>query len=423
MGRAAHALFPGGVLVERGESGGDLVAKTSALIANPSIPAIFEATFNHEDVQVRVDVLERLGAESWGLREVKSSTSIKSDQHYPDLAIQKWVLEGRGLRIDSAELIHVNPAYVRGPSAINWESFFQRVELIDELSETIGLEIDTLRHLLTQRIAPLREPGSFCKKPHVCPFWESCTASKQVTWFVEQMSARAERKARMLDSIETGSPWFSEKLAAELAHCQPPVWALDFEAVVPAVPLFEGTRPYQALAFQWSLHRLSTDGEINHLEFLADGTGDPRPEVAASLLRILSNDDAPILVYSPYEKRCLKDLADLLPSLKADFDAIANRLVDMLPIVRGNFYHPDLRDSFSIKSVAPALAPQVSYDDLESISNGTAAMAAFEQIVQGLPTVEEERRLRADLLAYCERDTLALLEVYRALGRVSGFRW
>src|SRR6185312_464855 len=98
IGRMARRLFPGGVLVE--EKPGEheaAVARTAALMADRSVPAIFEAAFERSGVRIRVDVLERRAAGWWGLCEVKSSGEMK-DHHYDDVAIQLHVLRRAGVR-------------------------------------------------------------------------------------------------------------------------------------------------------------------------------------------------------------------------------------------------------------------------------------------------------------------------------------
>ena len=424
VGQAAHSLFPGGVLVAATfDNHAEAVQQTRVLMADDSVPAIFEAAFEHEGVRIRVDILERCRSgpvdTRWGLREVKASSRVKRAQHLPDLAIQKWVLEENGLEIESVELIHVNSDFVRDAKEIDWPSYFSRAELIEVLgaSEMSGVakQVASMRTTLTRSSPPEREPGAFCKKPHLCPFWASCTADRSASWFIRQTGVSAARKARMVEITESGSAWFSEDLSKALAAIAPPVWALDFETIGPAIPFFEGTKPFQALAFQWSLHRLAADGEVEHFEYLASGREDPRVGVAEKLVTVLSRDDAPILAYSGYEKGCLKDLAKRVPERSEELERISGRLVDLLPIVKAYVYHPDLLGSFSIKTVGPALASGVRYDDLSGVADGIAALGAFAAIVKGETRGEDEDRVRAELLEYCQRDTLALLEVYRAL--------
>ena len=427
VGRAAHALFAGGVLVDASSSDHETaVEQTRSLMADRSVPAIFEAAFEFKGVRIRVDILERRetgregrGGQRWAMREVKSSSRIKRAQHLPDLAVQKWVLDGNGIDVDSVELIHVNPGFVLGSEEIDWSAFFSRVELIEELNESemsvVSKQVESMHETLALSSPPEREPGTFCKRPHLCPYWATCTSEKSASWFVQQTGAKPARKARMVEVTESGRVWFSDALPAALAAAAVPVWALDFETIGPAIPFFEGTNPFQALAFQWSLHRLAADGDVEHFEFLASGREDPRSGVARALVERLSRDEAPILSYSHYEKGCLKNLAKHSPELSKELGAIAGRLVDLLPIVQAHVYHPDLLGSFSIKKVGPALAPHVRYDDLSGVADGMAALGAFATIVRGETTGGDEKRVRAELLRYCKRDTLALMEVYRAL--------
>jgi hypothetical protein len=128
IGDKAHLLFPGGVLVEEKPwQHAEAVLRTASLMANASVPAIFEAAFEHDGIRIHVDALERLGHGTWGLREVKSSGSIK-DHHADDLALQAFVLAGVGVAVASIELLHVNTDYVRDARGICWPAFFVRVD-------------------------------------------------------------------------------------------------------------------------------------------------------------------------------------------------------------------------------------------------------------------------------------------------------
>ena len=204
-------------------------------------------------------------------------------------------------------------------------------------------------------------------------------------------------------------------LAQALAGTGPPALYLDFEATSAARPRFPGIAPFQAIPYQWSLHAIDADGEQRHAEFLAREPGDPRPAFAESLLAALESDPAPVLVYSSYEETVLRELAGALPALGPRTDALIARLVDLLPVVRDHVYDPAFAGSFSIKSVAPALAPSFSYDGLEGVADGGQASVAIDKLLSGALDPRAEARLREDLLAYCERDTLALVELHRAL--------
>jgi hypothetical protein len=222
------------------------------------------------------------------------------------------------------------------------------------------------------------------------------------------------------DAIVTGKPYIAKNLGRLLQPFGPPACYLDFEAMMPPIPLYEGTRPYQTIPFQWSLHTIDGDGALNHDEFLADGVNDPRRQFAETLIDALASSDDPIIVYSAYEQTRLKELAVDFPDLSAALNAVIARLVDLLPIVRSAVYLTEFAFSNSIKSVAPALCPDFSYDDLDGVADGAAASAAFIQLASGALTVPKEiADQRAQLLAYCKHDTLAMVEAHKALMRLT----
>ena len=439
VGRRAHLLFPGGVLVE--ETGfATAAAQTRALLADPSVPAIFEGAFACEGVRIRVDVLERLAAGAWGLREVKSSSGVK-EVHLDDVAVQRHVLEGCGLEVRSVELVHVDAGYVRGEGGIDWPRLFARVELADLLAERRGevpARLRQMRAALELDEAPLVDPSPHCWTPYGCEFWRHCTREKPADWILHLPSLRPARlaalhaagveriteipaefpllavQARIRAVLRSGREEVSRDLAAALAGLEPPVSALDFETMSPAIPLYPGTRPYERIPFQWSLHRLEADGSLAHASFLADGRDDPRRPFAATLLAAL-HGSGPVLVYSGFEASVLGELARALPDLATALAAVRARLCDLHAVVRRHVYHPGFAYSFSLKAVAPALVPGFGYDDLEGIAAGGHAAVEFARIAAGLCDATEDARIRRALLAYCARDTLALVELHRAL--------
>jgi predicted RecB family nuclease len=200
----------------------------------------------------------------------------------------------------------------------------------------------------------------------------------------------------------------------------PPSLYLDFETYGPGLPPYPGTRPFQQLLFQWSLHAAAADDSLGHREFLATGRDDPRRAFAESLLEALADTDHPVFVYSRFESDRLVELARDLPDLADEIDAVRARLQDLYAIVRHHVYHPEFRGSFSLKRVAPVLAPCFGYDDLQDVADGGAAVGALERLISGALEPGEEARLRGALLAYCERDTLALVELHRALRTRAG---
>jgi hypothetical protein len=138
IGRKAHLLFPGGVSIdEEPWRHGHAVARTAALMSDGQVSAIFEAAFEFDRIRVRVDVLERLADETWGLREVKSSSGLK-DHYLDDMALQAFVLKGNGVAVSSIELLHVNTAYIRGPSDVCWPDYFARLDVSESVADRLS---------------------------------------------------------------------------------------------------------------------------------------------------------------------------------------------------------------------------------------------------------------------------------------------
>ncbi|MET4481604.1 DUF2779 domain-containing protein [Bradyrhizobium sp. F1.13.3] len=447
VGQKAHLLFPGGVrIAEEPWQHAEAVTRTAKLMNDAFVPAIFEAAFDYEDIRIRVDVLERLADGAWGLREVKSSSGLK-DHYLDDVAVQTYVLRGAGIAILSIELLHVNTDYVRGPGGMSWTEFFTRLDVGEAVAARevdMPARLPAMRDCLSRIDLPAAKPGSQCGSPYTCEFWDHCTADKPADWigyFPRLSETRAsELKARGIEAISdipsdfpltpkqdiirdataSGQPYVATELGRLLDAFGPPASYLDFEAMMPPIPLYEGTRPYQTIPFQWSLHTVDGDGVLNHTEFLADGANDPRRQFAETLIDALACSDDPIIVYSAYERTRLKELAADFPDLNTALNTAISRLADLLPIVRSAVYFPEFRFSNSIKSVAPALCPGFSYDDLDGVADGGAASAAFLLLASGRITDPGEvGQLRAALLAYCKRDTLAMVEVHQALARLA----
>ena len=449
IGRHARDLFPGGVLVdEEAWQHGQATARTRQLMADRNVGAIFEAAFVHAGVRVRVDALERLGPWTWGLREVKQGASVK-DVYLDDAAVQRFVVEGAGVRLRSVEIVHVNRDYVRGDDGIDWRHFFQRADVNAEtaaLLPDVPARVRAFRRVLAQAAAPDVEPSLHCFDPYGCEFWDHCTAAKPADWIVGGLPGlNGERLARLRDAgIEritdipddfrlgpaqariraawlAGGLYLEPGLTVALRRSGPPAHYLDFETAFPAIPLFAGMRPYQQVPFQWSLHRVDRAGRVLHREFLADCRTDPRPAFAQSLLAALRHRREPILVWSSFESGRLAELADALPEHAAEIARVRARLVDLHPIVRGHVGHPGFGGSFSLKQVVPVLAPEIAYDDLDGVSDGGEAATALVRLALGaVESAEEEAVLRRALLEYCRRDTLALVRLHRVLRGLDG---
>jgi hypothetical protein len=208
----------------------------------------------------------------------------------------------------------------------------------------------------------------------------------------------------------TGQPHIDlPALAAFLGRLEYPLQFLDFETLATAIPLFDGVRPYQQIPFQFSLHVVRSSGaEPEHLSFLADGRGDPRPEFMRQLKTVISSSGSIIVYNAPFEKGRLKECCEFLTEYKSWYAQIKRRFVDLLLPFRGfRYYHPAQLGSASMKSVLPALTGR-GYQALEIQDGGTASLE-FLRVHFGDVTHEERQRVRAELEAYCGLDTEGMI--------------
>jgi predicted RecB family nuclease len=445
VGEHAHELFPGGVLVEEGPRNfAEALVRTQTLLADPEIHTIFEPAFVFDDVWVRVDVLERVEGGGWALSEVKSSTRVKPENIH-DVAIQTYVLEGCGLDVVSANLIHVDTRYVRGFDGIDWSRFFCSTDVTDLVRAVLAeapARVAEMHAVLTRDNAPDRRPSPHCFAPFACEFWDRCTANKPPDWIWHLPRLRADRMAaledigieaigsipndfrlnraqrRVVEAYRRGGFVVQPALGEVLNQTAGPCAYMDFETFSPAIPQYVGTRPYQRIAAQWSLHIDGEDGALEHQEFLADLAFDPRRSFAETLLDAVGGN-GPIVVYSSFESSVLNDLAKQFPDLAAPLQAVRARLVDLLPVVRGHVDHPDFKGSNSIKDIAPVLAPDLRYEDLPDVAEGGEAAAALYRLAtMHLQAGETVESVREGLLRYCALDTLALAKVRGALAEL-----
>ncbi|HTK87918.1 MAG TPA: DUF2779 domain-containing protein [Nitrospiraceae bacterium] len=440
IGELARQRLSGGVLVDiNHRHAAEALKRTQELVNDPSVPAIFEGAFIYEQVLIRVDILERVcaaedGTVSWRLIEVKSSTRVK-EIHIEDLAVQAYVLAGAGIQLVGTCLMHINTQYVYDGKTLDLAQLFAVHDLSDHVRARqvkVITRLAEMKAMLVSPVPPDVEPSGHCQSPYECPFWDSCTKEKPARWIfhlpggAQTFQSLAKLGVTTIDDIPAGFhlsinqrrmrdnvEWMSPRLKGTLETVRYPVHHLDFETFMPAIPKFPHTRPYQTIPTQWSNHVESGNGDIRHDEYLCPDPKDPREELVVALLESLGQDGS-ICVYSGYERAILERLADLLPILRSELQRVMTRLWDLFPVIRDHYYHPAFEGSYSIKSVLPAVVPSLSYGDLE-IQEGAMAAQVYYHMVFDETDLMEKARMKDALMHYCGRDTLAMVELRRAL--------
>ncbi|MBN1837649.1 MAG: DUF2779 domain-containing protein, partial [Spirochaetales bacterium] len=446
VGVAAQERFPGGVLVAvPSYRASEALAQTRALMA-AGVPALFEAAFFHDNILVRVDVLRRVpsagsataAGDAWELIEVKSSTTVKPE-HLPDVAVQRYVLEGCGVRVRRTCLMHLNP----GCTFPDLSDLFTEEELTGELDEparAIPEHLERFREALRLPREPNVAIGPQCTSPYECPFIPWCwrRVPKVSIFNIPRLGAEHKRELAACDLLRIEdlpvelplSPAQSRfvelyrlgraeidwtAIRRELEGLTFPLYFLDFETDSPAIPRYPGTRPYEKVPFQYSCHRLEPGGALSQGEYLHAGQDDPRPELARSLLEWIGPEGSLVVYNASFERGVLQGLARELPRHAPGLLALAERLWDLLEIFRRYYLDPAFGGSNSIKSVLPVLVPEMSYGALE-VQDGTQAQAAWNRLLVERSPVRR-KALEQALRAYCGQDSLAMVEIYRVLLR------
>lgn len=440
VGELAQQLFPGGVDAspdnywEYDQS----VALTQELIA-AGREVIYEAAFIHEGVLAALDILVKEDG-LWKAYEVKSAASVK-DIYLTDAAVQYHVMSGAGIELADISIIHINSKYVRR-GELDIQKLFTVTSILDEVLERqagLPAQLERFKAVLTLPETPVMDIGAHCSNPYPCDFMGHCWQHMPRPSIFDLVNLRDEKAeawyrqgiVRFEDLTEDhpltdaqqiqvnthlgGQPHIDRAgIRAFLDTLTYPMYFLDFESFNPAIPLYEESRPYQHIPFQYSIHyKKDPQGELRHTYFLADGRGDPRP---AFIENLLSKTRLPgtILTYNQkFEIGCLKGLARDFPLYQADLEERIGRIRDLMtPFRQQLYYSPQMNGSYSIKAVLPALVPELSYENL-AINEGGDASLAFEQLIYDLNADKEE--IRKNLLEYCRMDTLAMVRVLEKL--------
>lgn len=445
VGGVARTLYDRtgkGVTIDIGTLGIEGALSRTTELLNERHP-IFEAGFSANGALAFADVLlpvTRRGSPQWRMVEVKATGSVK-DYHRNDCAVQAYVAREAGLPLASLSLAYIDTNWVY-PGSGEYEGLLVEEDLTKEVfarGKDVEGWIETARSVAAKRKEPQGKTGDHCHDPYDCGFIGYCASLEKqprypANWLPRKTAAIKRlmtedgiddmRKVpdELLNAIQarvksctlTGQPFFDASgAAAELKPHSFPAFFLDFETIAFAVPIWKGTRPYQQIPFQFSLHRLSKTGKLVDESFLDLSGSDPSRPLAEALVKACE-DGGPVYAYNAsFEARVIKDLADRFPKLKEPLMKIVTRIVDLLPVAQKHYYHPDMQGSWSIKNVLPTIAPDLNYETLEGVQHGGHAQAAFLEAIELATTTERRAEIKQQLLDYCGLDTYAMVRVWQ----------
>lgn len=441
VGLLAQSLFPGGVEVEWSDDFDSAIRDTQKLL--PARQPIYEATFAAAGVFARADIMNPTDDGRWDIIEVKSSTGVKKI-YLEDMALQRHCIESANIPIRRCFVMHIANQYVRhGP--VDARLLFKAEDVTDAVTSNIlpvvGKRVAEMQRIIAQEICPVINVGPHCDYPRPCPLKTICRGEPHKAEALVKPVGRMEygphvmqelKKTCWLDWWKTelvnrqmSCPEFhKEEIAAFLFFLDGPLYLLDFETFMAAIPMFDESRPYQQIPFQFSLHIIEPQGdelvchklmsEPRHVSWLWDGTGDPRQAMLAKLRESIG-DQGTIMAYNKsFEERILRESAADVPEHADWIASLMPRMKDLaVPFRSGAVRFSELGCRWSLKAILPAMTG-MDYDDL-AIGDGMTASVEFMRVMFTEVDPADRAEIRKNLEEYCGQDTYGMLELLRCL--------
>jgi hypothetical protein len=456
VGELARKFFGDGHLIQCDYWDFQTATDETRLAMENNAQIIYEASFLTNNRFARADILCKKN-EKWHLIEVKKSVAVKNYQIL-DSAVQTFIIEEVGIKLASVGLMHIDAKceYPHLEHLFKTEDVTEQVRMI---LPTIEDKVKGLNAICNQTIEPLTAIGPQCHNPFDCAFkkycwkdvpkksvfdlpmvpsqrrWELYNTGKKLISDLDASQFKGKSQ-KAIEVTQTNKLWIDTKaIRQELKTWQWPLYFFDFETVGLAIPRYPTTKPYSAIPFQFSCHiwtappdpkigefgpnhhpsESTATTELRHFEYLHTENSDPRPRLIEALVNNFQAEGSIVSYSKSFEITVIRKLAEFSPEHKEMLLSLIPRFVDPLPLFQNFVYHPDFLGSFSIKSVAPALiGDKLNYKNL-AISDGFAALAGAELILNDKIQGEKKQALIDDLLAYCQQDTLAMVEIVKWL--------
>ena len=412
VGFLAQTLFPGGIHIGDADDLDQAIQSTWNRLSKRR--PLFEPAFSYKRCFSRADILDPVEENRWDIIEVKSSTDIKP-VHFHDLAFQRYVYEGAGLSIRNCYLLHINNSYVRF-GAIDSAAFFSKIDVTNDVAALVPhveAKAANMLHVLDLQKCPDIRISPHCDDPYECALKPICWSflpepnvfdlrnGRQKRWDLfarnvlrlEEIPgdfALSDTQSLQVAAHRSGLPHIDrEAIRRFIERLAYPLYFLDFETIFPAIPLFDRSKPYGQIPFQFSLHVKTTAAEEpQHYGFLADGRGDPRPAFLAELKRLLGENGSIVGYNTKFEVARLTECAAFFPEYQSWSDSLPPRFIDLLDVFDSfAYYHPAQNGSASLKAVLPAITG-ASYADLKITDGDVASREFTRSTFRNLPSDE-----------------------------------
>jgi hypothetical protein len=442
----AESLFPDGVRVGFNDYNEylNMPSRTQEEL-DRGTKTIFQGRFEHDQTTFICDVLKVTGKNEVDLYEIKSSTGVKLE-HILDLAYQTTVLENSGYIVNDIYVVHVDNSYVR-----NGDVDPKKITNTTNVTEEVKKELSRTRRNIVDAIKVMEQAEMPDPSPARCKLnslnewlevyknikpieegsiYELCRLNANTVRLLEEEGVNKlkdiplslidnEKQRWQLDALEKGEPIYNkDKIKKFLSKLQYPLYFFDYETLSSCVPYFDGTKPYQQIPFQYSLHVIEAPGgELKHMGYLQADNTNPAEALSKTLKEQIGDSGSIIAWNMSFEKMCNTALGTMVPEYKNFYEALNSRMADlMIPFSNGYYIDYKFGGSASIKNVLPVLVPELSYKEL-GIQEGGSAQRSWMDSVLYEKRSDKDQVLK-DLEEYCKLDTLAMVEIFNFLTRL-----
>jgi CRISPR/Cas system-associated exonuclease Cas4 (RecB family) len=441
VGKLAQQLFPDGIdaspktIVEYHKA----IAQTKELIQNKQ-KVIYEASFNFSNVLSIADIVINEG-DSLEIFEVKSSVSI-SETYLQDAALQYWVISNSGYSIKDFSIVYINNKYVRN-GELDLNVLFKTESVLNtilSMQDWVEEKVNRFKEVLRETSIPDIDIGEHCHIPYICSFFHYCRKHIPDNSVFDLSGLHLDKKydlyrngiikledipddVKLPKSAQLQLDVYKSKksiididaIKDFLSGLNYPIYFMDFETFQPAVPMFDNSKPYMQIPFQYSVHyKKSKKSKPEHFDFLAEASTDPRIKFITNLLKVTKGKGDIITYNKTFEITRLKEIAETFPEFNDEIQDRISRIKDlMLPFQKKYYYSNDMKGSYSIKYVLPALIPELSYENLQ-INEGGLASIKFESLFKETDLMKIAD-IRTNLLEYCKLDTFAMVKLLEKL--------
>ncbi|MDP8253022.1 MAG: DUF2779 domain-containing protein [Candidatus Kaelpia aquatica] len=400
---------------------------------------IFEAGIMVDNIYSRIDILNPVEDDSWDIIEVKSSMKVK-DEHYEDVAFQRYCLIKKGLKIRKAYIMHINPDFIKQGEIDPYKFMLSEdvTEEIDKISlSDIKSRVEDMIALASKSSMPDIKIGPQCFAPYECSLkgfcWKFIPSKNNVFIFNRGRTLGFEllergilelkdiddeeilndkQKIQLKSHIDNSVHVDKNALSDFLGSLKYPAYFLDFETIKSAVPIYDNSRSYEDIPFQYVLYLLKDENSKPELfDYLSKSKKDPRKEILQNLSKIITAEGSIVAYFAIFEKRVLNKATEAYPEYRSWFNCIEENFLDLYePFKNYHYYNPAQQGSNSLKSVLPAITGK-GYQDLDISNGAVASIKYFNATLKDSLDTRERDKLYAALEEYCGLDTKGMIDI------------